>query len=78
MEVDKTYNMDKQGKEPRSRGGYREGAGRKKLQQGVKHLWVIPQDIHELAEKHGTAWLWDAVRFKVKFDQFGKEYDTDK
>lgn len=56
----------------RSRGGYREGAGRKKLPQGVKHLWVIPQDIHELAERYGTAWLWEAVRFKVKFDNFGK------
>lgn len=64
--------MDKQEKEPRTRGGNRKGAGRKKIKGGVEHRWVVPLDIHELALQYGTAWIWNAVRFKVKFDNFGK------
>ena len=47
-------------------------AGRKSI-DGVKHLWIVPQDIHEVAKEKGIQWLWDAVRFKIKFDKMGGE-----
>lgn len=47
-------------------------AGRKSI-DGVKHLWIVPQDIHNIAKEKGVQWLWDAVRFKVKFDKMGGE-----
>lgn len=49
------------------RGGWR-GGGRPKIEGGVRHTWTVPEDIDQLAQEKGTAWLWDAVRFKVKFD----------
>lgn len=55
------------------RGGLREGAGRKKVEGGVRHMWTIPADIEQLANKHGTAWLWEAVRFKVAFDKLKEQ-----
>lgn len=48
-------------------GGYRAGAGRKKT-EGTRHTWVVPADVEEIVSKHGTGFVWDAVRFKVKFD----------
>ncbi|MCQ2202379.1 MAG: hypothetical protein MJZ27_09865 [Bacteroidales bacterium] len=53
------------------RGGKREGAGRKKI-DAVTHTWQVPVDVHEIAKEKGTAYLWDAVRFKVKFDSYKK------
>lgn len=51
------------------RGGFRPGAGRPSMGNGsVRHTWTVPRDIHELAERHGTNWLWEAIRFKLKFD----------
>lgn len=52
-----------------AQGGKREGAGRKKV-GNVRKTWTIPDDIMEIVEKKGTAYVWDAVRFKVKFDNF--------
>lgn len=54
-------------------GGYREGAGRKRIEGGIRHTWTIPKDIHDLAEEKGTEFLWDAVRFKVTFDQLAEK-----
>lgn len=48
-------------------GGKREGAGRKPI-NGKRHTWVIPHDIERLANEKGMSYVWEAVRFKVKFD----------
>lgn len=55
------------------RGGFREGAGRKRIDAGIRHTWTIPADIDELASERGTAWLWEAVRFKVAFDKMKQQ-----
>lgn len=54
-----------------SRGGWRNG-GRPKI-EGHECRWIIPQDIYELYKEKGSAWLWDAVRFKVAFDEMQKK-----
>lgn len=54
-----------------SRGGKREGAGRKKV-GNFRKTWTIPDDVMEIVEKKGTAYVWEAVRFKVKFDMMGE------
>lgn len=54
--------IDKQG-----RGGFREGAGRPKT-QGTRHTWVVPEDVERVVSERGTSYIWDAVRFKLKFD----------
>ena len=50
-----------------AQGGKREGAGRKKV-GNVRKTWTIPDDIMEVKEAKGIQYIWDAVRFKVKFD----------
>lgn len=50
------------------RGGRREGAGRPKI-GGKRHTWHVPPDIEEIVKQRGVAYLWDAVRFKNKFDK---------
>ena len=55
-----------------NRGGKREGAGKPKI-DGHQHTWVVPSDIEEIVKKKGTAYVWDAVRFKVKFDNIKTE-----
>lgn len=51
-----------------TRGGFREGAGRPKTTNGTRHTWVVPEDIEQIVRERGTAFIWEAVRFKVKFD----------
>lgn len=53
-----------------TRGGFREGAGRPKT-HGTRHTWVVPEDIEKVYDKNGIGYIWDAVRFKVKFDALG-------
>lgn len=50
-----------------AQGGKREGSGRKKI-GNVRKTWTIPDDIMEIKEAKGIQYIWDAVRFKVKFD----------
>lgn len=49
------------------RGGFREGAGRPKT-PGTRHTWVVPEDVEQVVSERGTSYIWDAVRFKLKFD----------
>lgn len=53
------------------RGGFREGAGRPKT-TGTRHTWKVPEDIEKLVQEKGIPYIWDAVRFKVKFDLMGQ------
>lgn len=53
------------------RGGFREGAGRPKT-PGTRHTWVVPEDIERIFKDKGMSYIWDAVRFKFKFDLLGK------
>lgn len=66
------YDKRKQPKEKENRGGQREGTGAKKV-NGRQHLWTIPSDIEEIAKEKGTAYLWECVRFKEKFDNFNSK-----
>lgn len=43
------------------------------LPRGKAHTWIVPPDIEKVFQKRGTAWLWDAVRFKVKYDEQHKK-----
>ena len=54
------------------RGGRREGTGPKKI-DGHQHTWVVPSDIENIVKEKGTAYIWDAVRFKVTFDVMSKK-----
>ena len=51
-----------------NRGGARQGAGRPRVEKGNRHTWIIPEDIEQVARERGTAFIWDAVRFKLKLD----------
>lgn len=55
--------------EEKKRGGQREGAGRKKIEGGVRHTWTVPTDVEQTVNERGTSWLWDAARFKLVFEQ---------
>lgn len=55
-----------------AQGGKREGSGRKKV-GNVRKTWTIPDDILEVKEAKGIQYIWDAVRFKVKFDNMKGE-----
>lgn len=61
----KTTDMEKMNSN--KRGGYREGAGRKKT-TGTRHTWKVPEDIEKIASEKGIAYIWEAVRFKERFD----------
>ena len=43
--------------------------------RGKAHTWVVPPDIEEVFKKYGTAWLWDAIRFKINHDAQQKNTD---
>ena len=51
------------------RGGYRPGAGRKRV-EGVRHAWIVPHDIEKIYLKRGTEYLWECVRFAETFRKF--------
>ena len=50
-------------------GGRREGAGRKKISGGVRHMWTVPPDIDQAVRERGTQWLWDIARTILAYDQ---------
>lgn len=55
--------------EPKKSGGFREGAGRKKIVGGVRRMWTVPPDVDAVVQERGTKWLWEAARFKLAFEQ---------
>lgn len=49
------------------RGGWRNG-GRPQI-EGKERRWIIPQDILDIIDEKGKAYIWDAVRFKYALDR---------
>lgn len=49
------------------RGGWRNG-GRPSI-EGKERRWIIPQDILDIIDEKGKAYIWDAVRFKYALDK---------
>lgn len=43
-------------------GGRRPGAGKPKIEGGVRHYWTVPADVDAIVKEHGTKWLWEAAR----------------
>lgn len=58
----------------KARGGARPGSGRPKV-DGVRHTWVVPADIEQVANERGTAFIWEAVRFKLAFERMQATFD---
>ena len=52
----------------KKRGGAQPGSGRTKVEGGVRRMWTVPPDVDAVVHERGTKWLWEAVRFKLKFD----------
>lgn len=49
------------------RGGWRNG-GRPSI-EGKERRWIIPNDILDIIQKRGKAYIWEAVRFKDALDR---------
>ena len=49
------------------RGGFRKGAGRKK-RPGTRHTLIVPEDVENVLSARGIDYIWESVRFKVRFD----------
>ncbi len=60
-----------------NRGGARPNAGRKKIEGGKRRFLTIPPDIEDLAQIHGTAWIWEQVRYAVTIQQ-QNEYEQEE
>ena len=60
-----------------NRGGARPNSGRKKIEGGKRRFLTIPPDIEELAQIHGTAWIWEQVRYAVAIQQ-QQQYEQDE
>ena len=52
----------------KKRGGAQPGSGRPKVEGGVRRMWTVPPDVDSVVQERGTKWLWEAARFKLKFD----------
>jgi hypothetical protein len=60
-----------------NRGGARPNSGRKKIEGGKRRFLTIPPDIEEWAQIHGTAWIWEQVRYAVTIQQ-QNEYEQEE
>lgn len=58
-----------------NRGGARPNSGRKKIEGGKRRFLTIPPDIEKLAQIHGTAWIWEQVRYAVTIQQQQYEHE---
>lgn len=55
--------------EQSKRGGAQPGAGRKKVEGGVRRMWTVPPDVDAVVQERGTKFVWEAVRFKLAFER---------
>ena len=58
-----------------TRGGWRNG-GRPSI-EGKERRWIIPQDILDIIDDKGKAYIWEAIRFKYALDRMQEKTKTD-
>ena len=55
--------------EQSKRGGAQPGAGRKKVEGGVRRMWTVLTDVDAVVLERGTKIVWEAVRFKLALER---------